>query len=257
MAVEVDRRVRGPEGLVGTIQEAPLWLVLLGLMAMVVVISVMRSANYSEIVRFLSQGLALTIQIAVFGYALALVIGLIAGLGRISTNPLIHAFATLYVEIIRGIPILVVIIYVAFVISAPLGIRSNVLRAIVALAIAYGAYLAEVYRAGIQAVPRGQVEAAASLGLTRFQTMRFIVLPQAIRIILPPLGNDFIAMLKDTSLAIIISVPELTLQTRLYVSRTFDTFGGWTMAALLYLSMTLVLSMGVRVLERYSQAGKH
>lgn len=250
---EIDRRAGGATALTETVARVPLWFVLLLLMAAAVIITVVRSENLSAIVSFISQGLLLTIQISVAGYAIALVLGLIAGLGRISKNPIIHAIATLYVEIIRGIPILVVIIYVAFVISAPLGIRSNAMRATIALGFAYGAYLAEVYRAGIQAIPRGQVEAARSLGLNSYQTMRLVVLPQALRIILPPLGNDFIAILKDSSLASAISVAELTQQSRLYVSRTFDTFGGWTMAALLYLSMTLILSLGVRLLERYSR----
>jgi len=256
MESEAEQRTRSAVALSETVQRVPLWVIVLVLIAAAVIISVIRSANYSTIVSFVSQGVALTIQISAFGYALALIIGLIAGLGRISKNPVIYTIATLYVEILRGIPILVVILYVAFVISSPLGVRSNAVRATVALALSYGAYLAEVYRAGIQAVPRGQIEAARSLGMTGFQTMRFIVLPQALRIILPPLGNDFIAMVKDSSLASVISVAELTQETRLYVSRTFDTFGGWTMAALLYLSMTLVLSMGVRLLERYSQVEK-
>lgn len=253
---EVERGTRSAVGLSGAVQKVQLWVVILVLIAVGIIISVIRSPNYSAIVSFVAQGLLLTIQISVLGYALALIIGLVAGLGRISKNPLIYTIATLYVEILRGIPILVVILYVAFVISSPLGLRSNLVRAIVALALSYGAYLAEVYRAGIQAIPQGQIEAARSLGMTGAQTMRFIVLPQAIRIILPPLGNDFIAMLKDSSLASVISVAELTLQTRLYVSRTFDTFGGWTMAALLYLSMTLILSLGVRVLERHSRVGE-
>lgn len=253
---EVNRGVRGTAGLMGGFQRVPLWLILLALIAAIVVFSVARSQSYSDIARFLSRGILLTIQISILGYALALVIGLVAGLGRLARNPIVNALATLYVEIVRGIPILVVILYVAYVITPPVGIRSNVVRGIIALAVTYGAYLAEVYRAGIQAVPGGQVEAGKALGLSQAQTMRFIVLPQAFRIILPPLGNDFIAMLKDSSLVMVISVPELTLQTRLYVSRTFQTFEGWTMAALLYLSMTLVLSMGVRLLERYSRVGE-
>ncbi|MDQ7029867.1 MAG: amino acid ABC transporter permease [Ardenticatenia bacterium] len=249
---DVGRYARHRGNVYQAIQQIPLWLIVLLILTAVVVVSVVRSENYSEIASFISKGLSFTIRISVLGYALALVVGLIVGLGRVSKHPIIYTLATLYVEILRGVPILVVILYVAFVISPRVGVRSDIVRAIVALGLAYAAYLAEIYRAGIQAIPKGQLEAAYSLGMSRYQTMRHIVLPQAIRLILPPLGNDFIAILKDSSLATVISVPELTQQTRLYVSRTFDTFGGWTMAALLYLSMTLVLSLGVRVLERLS-----
>lgn len=247
----------GAGSLVDTAQRIPLWLVLLLILSGGAVVIVASSENYSEIVGFISQGLQFTIILSVLGYALALILGLIVGLGRLSTNPIIYALATLYVEIFRGVPILVVIFYVAFVVSPKVGLRSDMTRAVVALGLVYGAYLAEVYRAGIQAIPKGQREAAAALGLSSVQTMRYIILPQAMRIILPPLGNDFIAILKDSSLASVLGVVELTHMTRRYVSRTFDTFGGWTIVALLYLSMTLVLSMAVRALEHYSEPTGH
>ena len=261
----------------------PLWLVLLLGLALIVVIQVLGSPASRDILTILSRGLVLTLQISVTSYLLALIIGFIAGLGRVSSNPLVKAIATLYVEVIRGIPILVVLLYAAFVIAPALAqmvgsiapdvenpegltaiivsasegvqgaLRSNFWRAVIALAISYGAYLAEIYRSGIEAIGSGQREAARALGLSQWQTTSLIVMPQALRIILPPLGNDFIALIKDSSLASVIGLAELTQQTRFYVSRTFDTFGGWTMAALLYLSMTLILSLGVRLLERYSK----
>ena len=261
----------------------PLWLVLLIGLAIVVCIQVLGSPDSRDIFTVLSRGLVLTLKISVTSYLLALVIGFVAGLGRVSNNPLIQAIATLYVEVMRGIPILVVLLYVAFVIAPGLSkaigtlapamndpqglaaltigavegiqgaLRSNFWRAVIALAVSYGAYLAEIYRSGIEAISSGQREAARALGLSQLQTTTLIVMPQALRIILPPLGNDFIALIKDSSLASVIGLAELTQQTRFYVSRTFDTFGGWTMAALLYLSMTLVLSLGVRLLERYSK----
>ncbi len=236
------------------LQAVPLWLAIMILGAIGVIISILLSEESQEVLGILAVGLRLTVLISVSAYLLALLIGLIVGIGRTSKNPIVHTLATLYVEIMRGIPILVVILYVAFVISPKINVRSDILRAIAALALSYGAYLAEVYRSGIEAIPRGQREAARALGLSPFQTMIYVVLPQAFRIILPPLGNDFIALLKDSSLASVIGVAELTQQTRFYVSRTFDTFGGWTMTALLYLSLTLLLSLLVRVLERYSQA---
>lgn len=253
MGVDVTEAARRPDPTRWELAaQVPLWLVLLGVIALSAIIYISQSESSQDIIRFLAQGIQLTVQVSVLGYSMALLIGLIAGFGRVSKNPVINAIATLYVEIMRGVPILVVIL-AFFVIGARLGVRSEWVRATIALALAYGAYLAEIYRAGIQAISRGQVEAAQALGLSRFQTMRFVVLPQALRLILPPLGNDFIAFLKDSSLASVIGVAELTQQGRLYISRTFDTFGGWMLVALLYLSMTLILSLGVRLLERYSR----
>jgi polar amino acid transport system permease protein len=118
------------------------------------------------------------------------------------------------------------------------------------LGFGYGAYLAEVFRAGIQSIHRGQMEAARSLGMSYFQAMRHVVLPQAVRVVLPPLGNDFIAMLKDSSLISVVALPEVLQQGRLWVSRTFRAFEGYNTVALFYLVMTLLLSLLVRVVER-------
>ncbi len=281
-----DRSMSNPatrNPLVSLFIQVPLWLVLLMGLALVIVVQVLGSPDSRDILAILARGLVLTLKISVTSYVLALIIGFFAGLGRVSSNPLIKAIATLYVEVMRGVPILVVLLYAAFVIAPGLGkfvgslapdvaeptgltnlaiaacegiqgaLRSNFWRAVIALAISYGAYLAEVYRSGIEAIGSGQREAARALGLSQWQTTSLIVMPQAFRIILPPLGNDFIALLKDSSLASVIGLAELTQQTRFYVSRTFDTFGGWTMAALLYLSMTLILSLAVRLLEQYSK----
>jgi polar amino acid transport system permease protein len=197
---------------------------------------------------------------------------------RLSRRPVIYTISTLYVEVVRGVPLLVLLIYIAFV-AAPLAsgaltgaarslgmpglaawitavIRSDLNRAIIGLAVGYGAYLAEIYRAGIESIPRGQMEAARSLGMTYGQAMRFVVLPQALRVVLPPLGNDFIAMLKDSALASAIAVPELTQSGRLLSARTFRAFETYNMVALLYLIMTLAGSMGVRALERWAKAGR-
>jgi len=124
------------------------------------------------------------------------------------------------------------------------------------LAFGYGAYLGEVYRAGIESIPKGQMEAARSLGMTYLQAMRHVILPQAIRVVLPPLGNDFIAMLKDTSLASAISVRELMLSGRMNTARTFRAFETYTLVGLLYLVMTLLLSLLVRALERKTSGGR-
>ncbi|MDQ3459116.1 MAG: amino acid ABC transporter permease [Deinococcota bacterium] len=169
-------------------------------------------------------------------------------------------FAELYVDLVRGIPMLVVLIYVGFVIApavrdASAGVVNlpNLTRGILGLMLGYAAYLAEIFRAGIEAVPRGQSEAARSLGLTGAQTMRFVILPQALRIVIPPLGNEFIAMLKDSSLLTILSVTEITQLARQNQSRTFNTFETWNTAALLYLALTLAASSLLDRLERRSK----
>jgi polar amino acid transport system permease protein len=215
-------------------------------------------------------------------FPLATIIGLITGLMRTSKNVFLYTVATLYVEIIRGIPMVVLVLMVAFAIvplivdlvhslggwgvtqfgEAALGgifsdmgafsIRqiSTELRFVFAIALGYGAFEAEIFRAGIESISRGQMEAARSLGMSYFQAMRFIILPQAVRRVLPPLGNDFIAMLKDSSLATVLAVNELTQLTRLRRSSTFRVMEAFNVAAFLYLSMTLFLSAGVRLLEQ-------
>jgi polar amino acid transport system permease protein len=125
--------------------------------------------------------------------------------------------------------------------------------AIIGLSFGYGAYMAEVFRAGIQSIPKGQMEAARSIGMTYFQAMRLVILPQAIRMILPPLGNDLIAMLKDTSLISVIALPEMLQSGRLWISRNFRAFEGYNSVMILYLIMTLFLSLMVRAVERRSK----
>ncbi len=203
-----------------------------------------------------SKGVMLTLRATVLGYALALTLGLLAGLMLVSRNPLTLAVSKLYVEVIRGIPLLVIILYAGFVLSPYLREATGGsvdLRgfpgAVIGLGFGYGAYLAEVFRAGIQSIHRGQMEAARSLGMSYFQAMRYVILPQAIRVVLPPLGNDFIAMLKDSSLISVVALPEILQQGRLWVSRTFRAFEGYNTVALFYLVMTLLLSLLVRLIE--------
>lgn len=286
-----------------------------------------------------SNGVLLTIKVTLIAYSIALIIGLIAGLGRVSGRSpdliaglllrslvglglaallgvlwhywrdfkllvavvlgieivmfllpaLPYTISTFYVEVVRGLPLLVIILYVGFVITPflrdgtrdlfaklptmitgagylPTWVSSSLLKlldqlpesidlggvpgAMIGLAFGYGAYLAEVYRSGIESIHRGQMEAARSLGMSYFQAMRYVILPQAIRRILPPLGNDFIAMLKDSSLIAVVALPELLQMGRLYVSRTFRAFPGYNTVALNYLLMTFVLSLIVSVIER-------
>ncbi|MCJ7622038.1 MAG: ABC transporter permease subunit [Anaerolineaceae bacterium] len=168
-----------------------------------------------------------------------------------------YTISTLYVEVVRGIPLLVIILYMGFVVTPLLRDLTGgsvdlkgFPAATIGIAFGFGAYLAEVYRGGIESISRGQMEAARSLGMTYFEAMRHIVLPQAIRAILPPLGNDFIAMLKDSSLIAVIALPDLLQMGRLYISRSFRAFEGYNTVALLYLVMTFFLSLIVRMVER-------
>jgi ABC-type amino acid transport system permease subunit len=174
-----------------------------------------------------------------------------------------YTLSTLYVEIVRGVPMLVIILYMGFAVAPalrnasqdwPTGVinMQGLPVAIAALAIGYGAYLAEIYRAGIESIPKGQMEAARSLGMSYFQAMRHVILPQAIRVVLPPLGNDFIAMLKDSALISAIALPEVLQQGRFWISRNFRAFEGFNSVAMLYLVMTLLLSLLVRFIEQRS-----
>jgi ABC-type amino acid transport system permease subunit len=170
-----------------------------------------------------------------------------------------YTFSTLYVEVVRGVPMLVIVLYMGFAVTPALReATGNSLdlrglpAAIIGLSFGYGAYLAEVYRAGIESIPKGQMEAARSLGMGYFQAMRYVILPQAIRVVLPPLGNDFIAMLKDSSLISVIALPEVLQQGRLWISRNFRAFEGFNSVVLVYLIMTLLLSLLVRFIERKS-----
>lgn len=171
-----------------------------------------------------------------------------------------YTISTLYVEVVRGVPMLVIILYMGFALTPMLREATNdtidlrgLPAAVIGLAFGYGAYLAEVYRAGIESIPRGQMEAARSVGMSYFQAMRHVILPQAIRVVLPPLGNDFIAMLKDSSLISVIALPEVLQQGRLWISRNFRAFEGFNSVAMLYLVMTLLLSLLVRYIERKSK----
>ena len=171
--------------------------------------------------------------------------GFLYHLGRF--NPL-SFLATAYVEVIRGIPLLVQLFYIYYALSRFFQI-SGITSAVIAISVCYGAYMGEVFRAGILSVPKGQTEAARSLGFNNFQTMTLVILPQAMRTILPPIGNECIAMLKDTSLVSIIAVADLLRRGREFASQTFDYFETYTVIALVYLIITLLLSKGVSMME--------
>ncbi len=207
---------------------------------------------------FVGTGIAVTIYTTLVAFAIALIIGLLAGLGRVNSNIFIRNIAITYIEFIRGVPTLVLIFTVALVIVPAVSdalripnqsISTNA-RGIISLAIIYGAFLAEVFRAGIESVPHGQTEAARSLGLNGRQAMRHVVLPQAIRNVLPALGNDFIAMLKDSSLISVLAVRDITQMARLHAGSTFRFRESYLVLTFLYLSMTIALSLILRWYER-------
>jgi polar amino acid transport system permease protein len=261
----------------------PWWALALISVGLFLTYQILSSTNYRETFSFLLLGVGVTLRMTLVAFPIATILGLITGIGRTSKNVFFHNIATLYVETIRGIPLIVIILYFAFGIlpvfveltnqigvwgieRMPQGFLWNFfnglttfsirrvsyeLRAIIALSIGYGAFEAEIFRAGIQSIGKGQIEAARSLGMSHIQSLRYIILPQAVRRVLPPLGNDFIALLKDTSLATVIAVPELTQMGRIRRASTFRVLETYNVIAYLYLAMTLMLSAGVQALERY------
>lgn len=214
--------------------------------------------EYFEATKFILPGLGTTFLSTLISFFIALFIGLIAGVGRISKNPFFSNLSRTYIEFIRGVPVIILLFTIAFVVVVDVAelfnIRGNqvpmLLRAIIALAIFYGAYIAEVFRAGIESVGRGQVEGGKSLGLNQRQIMRYIILPQAFRNMLPALGNDFISMMKDSSLLSVLAVEDLTYRGRLYSGSTFRFAETYLVLTVLYLIITLILSGLQRKLEK-------
>jgi polar amino acid transport system permease protein len=257
----------------------PWWATILIAAGFLLLYLILANPNYHDTFTYLIQGILTTLRITLFSFFFATIIGLFTGLARVSSNPVLFNVSTLYVEVVRGVPLIVLLLYIAFALIpilvdmihglgawglstlpgvglfnslAGFSIREIPMegRAIIALAFGYGAYEAEVFRAGIQSIGKGQMEAAKSLGMTYLQAMRFIVLPQAVRRVLPPLGNDFIACLKDSSLVTVLAVNELTQLGRLRRASTFRVLETFNVVAFLYLTMTLLLSALVRSMER-------
>ena len=192
----------------------------------------------------------MTIELTIISVGIGVVIGIFGGIARVSRNPILLIPSTIYVEVIRGTPLLAQLFLVYFGLPS-LGINlPPFTAAVIAMGINSGAYVTEIFRGGIQSIERGQMEAARSLGLSYLQAMRYIILPQAFKRILPPLGNEFIAMLKDSSLASTIAIAELMRVGREITSRTFRSFEVLAVVALLYLAITLPLSLLVRYTER-------
>jgi len=197
----------------------------------------------------LMTGLLMTLWLSAAASFIGLIIGLISGLCRVSNNLTLRSLSTFYVELIRGTPLLVQIFIFYFFLGTVLDI-GRVVAGISALAIFAGAYVAEIIRAGIQSIPKGQTEAARSLGMTATQNMIYIVLPQAFKRVLPPLAGQFISLIKDSSLVSVIAITDLTKSGREVITSTFATFEIWFTVALLYLLLTSILSQLISWIER-------
>lgn len=255
----------------------PWWLVALGVIAALLAAVIFANDLYSQVFAVVAKGIGITVGVTLTGFFLATLLGLAVALMGLSDHKVLRQIARFYTEVIRGIPILVLLFYIAFVgapalvalinfLAAPLieaGFMEPMLvrdlslmwRAILALMIGYSAFIAEVFRAGIQSVDKGQIEAAKALGLSRYQRFRLVVFPQAIRVILPPLGNDFVAMVKDSSLVSVLGVADITQMGKIYASGSFRFFETYSIVAYIYLVLTIGLSLGLRALEKRMRKG--
>jgi polar amino acid transport system permease protein len=240
------------------------WFLVAGVIALILFLVISQPDPYRRVLIFVQDGLRVTLLVTVTSFFLVLVLGLISGLGRLSKNPIISGIASVYVEIVRGIPLLVQLLFWYFALPSiiqQIGTTYNIQSmkeylanpiwmAIFGITFCYGAYMSEIYRAGIQSISKGQMEAARSLGMTHIQAMRYVIIPQAIRVILPPVGNEFISMLKDSSLVSVVAVADMTRRGREFMAANFIPIQTWVMIALLYLVLTLFSARVVTWIEK-------
>ena len=260
------------------LKKLPFWLLGVILLGILILWSIASRNDYRIIFRATATGLLTTLWISIVAFGLSLLVGLFLGLCRVSPSRIVRETSTFWVEIVRGVPMLVILYYIAFIgapglveavnfllsplvrngIMQPLSVRSIDFswRAIIALTLGYGAFISEIFRAGIQSIDAGQWEAAYALGLGRGHVMIRIVLPQAVRNVLPPLGNEFVAMIKDSALVRALGVQDITQMGKVYAASTFRFFETYNVVAFLYLFLTITLSMLVRLLERRLQRGR-
>lgn len=272
--------------LIEKLARAPWWvLVAIGFLVAFIG-SVSTNTTYQEVWGQVQKGIGITLYVSVIAYSIALVMAVFLAILRLSRNVVVYQVATFFVEVVRGIPTLVIVYYIVLALVPELvrlvnelgvwllaqnilpefsqqlsTIRTrdidNTYRAIAGLAISYSAFLSEIIRAGIESIPRGQWEAGMSLGMTRRQVLINIILPQAFRNVLPPLANDFIAMLKESSLVSIVGVQDITRSGATYASANFTFFQSYNVIALTYLSLTLTLSLVVKAMETYLKRGQN
>lgn len=259
--------------LIDGLSQVPYWLLVTVLLAIVFMWSIVANSDYRVIFDAVRKGLWTTIYVSIIAYTLATLLGLLLSLMRVYRSRLPQEISSFYVEIIRGIPMLVILYYITFVgapalvqalnwlgtplinagIVAEINVRkvNFVVRAILALTIGYSAFISEIFRAGITSIEKDQMEAAQTEGASYWQAMRYILLPQAVRNILPALGNEFIAMLKDSSLVSALGVQDITQLGKVYSASTFKFFETYNVVAFLYLVMTMGLALSVRSLEKW------
>ena len=248
-------------------KDFPYWLLLVIGVGLYLFYKVWADDLYWQVLQTLSAGIVTTLLVTFVSYAGACVLGLLLAVAGISRFIVLRQVARFYIEVMRGIPIVVLLLYVAFVGAPALVALVNwvgvwfdapalrardfplLYRAILALILAYAAFLAEIFRAGLQAVDKGQIEAAQALGLSGWQRFRHIVFPQAFRLILPPLGNDFVAMVKDSSLVAVLGVGDVAQLGKVTAAGNFRYFETYNVVALIYLTMTITLSLLMRRLE--------
>jgi polar amino acid transport system permease protein len=258
----------------------PWWMLIAALGVVLFVYSVAGDSTYQRAWNTIAQGVWTTIWVAVVAFAISVFFGLVIALLRRASNVVVYQLATLYVEVVRGIPTLVLVYYIVLALTpqviallnglgawmveqavlpqigaalvdlVPRNV-SNLARAIIGLAISYSAFISEIFRAGLESVSRGQFEAGYSVGMTRLQVYWHIVLPQAFRVALPALGNDFIALLKETSLLSVVGVAEITRQGVTFAAANFTFFQTYNIMAVTYLVLTISLSMVVKGVERW------
>jgi polar amino acid transport system permease protein len=273
MTADVERRLRHiSAGLAPARAWAsdPGWILVLGSATLVWALATFKPDPFRRIFFFLLDGVLVTFQLTIISFLFILLVGLIGGVGRIVKNPVMRGLASLYVEIVRGIPLMVQLLFIWFALPQVLDFLGQALlnrvpslgqalielsfspfvAAVTGLTICYGAYMSEIVRAGIESIPHGQMEAARSLGMSYVQAMRYVILPQALRVVLPPSGNEFVALLKDSALVSVLAVSDLTRRGREYMARTFLSLETWAMVALIYLVLTLFFARIVALIEK-------
>ena len=243
------------------------WLLFLAAVAMAVVLFEAFPARYGVIFRFVvgswtgGDGVYMTLKLTVVSFVFIVIVGMLMGLFRVSSVKLLKSISSLYVEIVRGVPVLVWLLWIYFGVPSLLQAISwlppalqripTFPAAVLAFTFAYGAYMTEVFRAGIQSIARGQMEASRSLGMTYVQAMRHIILPQAVRVIMPPMSNEFVTLLKDSSLVSILGgMEDVTRRGREWVAQYFTSFDTYLVVALVYLILTLFFTRMSSALER-------
>ena len=259
-------------GSAGTKQDFPWWLVIVAVTGLVLFLRVATDADYADVLRVMARGIWITVYVTLISYALACLLGLALALGQLSRWLAVRQVSRLYVEVMRGIPIIVLLLYVSFALAPMLVELWNaatagfgfapatgrdfpfIWRAVIALTLAYASFLAEVFRAGLLSVDKGQIEAAEALGLSRWQRFRHVVWPQAFRTVLPPLGNDFVAMIKDSSLVSVVGVADITQLGKTFAAGNFRYLETYNVMALIYLTMTICLSLVLRWVEQRLRA---